>query len=94
MKKAKVFIGTLLISISLISVSSTAGNGNGPNSGSGGNSNNNGNQGEAWILHNHGNGTYSLMHVTSGAMAGHAAHGDMWYKTGCPLTGPVNACFE
>jgi hypothetical protein len=92
MKKSKLMIGSVLLALIISYVPSTAGNGNGPNSGSGGNSQNNGGQGEAWILHQHGNGTYKLMNVTAGAIAGHAAHGDLWYHTGCPLSGPENAC--
>lgn len=45
------------------------------------------------IYHRHGNGTYSLMHVPEASLSGHAAHGDMWYQTGCPLTGAEWACW-
>ena len=93
MKKAKVLVGALLIAMVLGgSLIAFAGNGNGPNSGSGGNAQNNGNGNSLWIYHNHGNGTWSLMQVPPGAVSGHAAHGDIWYPSGCPLTGPVNGC--
>jgi hypothetical protein len=67
-------------------------NNNGPQNGSGGNAQSNGMDEYCWILHAHGNGNYSLMKAKAGALAGHASHGDLWYKTGCPLTGAVDAC--
>jgi hypothetical protein len=97
MEKMKVLVGTLLVA-TMIGGASLAfagnGNGNGPNSGSGGNGQNNGNGNSVWINHHHGNGTWSLMQVPPGAVAGHAAHGDIWYYSGCPLTGSQFACWE
>jgi len=86
MKKIHLILGLVLLTV--INTSSIGGNGNGPNSGNGGNTNNNGNGTSILIYHAHGNGTYSMMSVNMGSLAGHAAHGDMWYFTGCPLSGP------
>jgi hypothetical protein len=70
-----------------------AGGGKGPQSGNGGNASNNGNGNTVWIYHSHGNGTWSMKEIPLGSISGHAAHGDLWYQTGCPLTGPADGCF-
>jgi hypothetical protein len=85
MKKAKSFLTCVLVAIS---VTTGLSDNDGPNSGSGGNGNNMGGAAETWVYHAHGNGTYSLMLVTAGSFAGHAAHGDLWPYTVCPISGP------
>ena len=89
----KLFAGSLILFFATVSTFALrGGNGNSPNSGSGGNAGNNGQGNTTLIYHQHGNGTWSLMQIPAGAIAGHAAHGDLWYQSGCPLSGPVNAC--
>ena len=92
MKRSVLFSSIIIAAIVSTSLITFAGNGNGPQSGSGGNAQNKGKAPTAWIYHKHGNGTWSLMQVPVGAIGGHAAHGDMWYKTGCPLDGPEYGC--
>lgn len=87
MKKTKIFIALVLIAMISTTSNGGNGNGNGPQNGSGGNTNNNGNGTSVLIYHNHGNNIYSMMSVTPGSVAGHAGHGDLWYFTGCPLSG-------
>ena len=82
----------LLIALGVLTCMFAFAGENGPNSGSGGNCANNGKGNTVWIYHKHGNGTYSLVQAPVGALSGHAAHGDLWYHTGCPLTGPAEAC--
>jgi hypothetical protein len=89
MKKAKVLFGLIVVAM-LLGNSSPSFADNSPNSGSGGNGGNNGNGNTVWIYHTHGNGTISMMQIPAGAIAGHAAHGDMWFPNGCPLTGPAS----
>jgi hypothetical protein len=93
MNRMKLLISSAALCILAVGAFSVyGGNGNGPQSGSGGNAANNGGGNNIWIYHTHGNGTWSLMEISQGAMAGHAAHGDVWYQTGCPLSGGVTAC--
>src|SRR5688500_6345726 len=93
MKKTSITkISSLGVVALLIASGLFGGNGNNPNSGSGGNCANNGSGNTIWIYHHHGNGTWSMEQVPPGSLQGHAAHGDMWYQTGCPLTGPIDAC--
>jgi hypothetical protein len=93
MKRVKILTALLFCLAVAGTLVLNGGNGNGPSSGSGGNAGNNGGGNNIWIYHHHGNDTWSLMEVPPGAVSGHAAHGDIWYHTGCPLTGPENGCF-
>jgi hypothetical protein len=93
MKRAQYLIASLVLTLVLGTISTNAaGPDNGPNSGNGGNSQNNSGIESVLIYHSHGNGTYSMMAIPLGSMAGHAAHGDLWYHTGCPLTGGEHDC--
>jgi hypothetical protein len=89
MKKTRVLIGLMIASLCITTVSSTrAGKGDGPQCGGGGNSNNNSNINSVIVNHHHGNGIWSMMIIPVGSIQGHAAHGDLWWLSPCPLTGP------
>jgi hypothetical protein len=40
------------------------------------------------IYHMQGNGSWTVLTVGEGSREGHAAHGDRWFGTLCPLSGP------
>jgi hypothetical protein len=42
------------------------------------------------IYHMEGNGTWSVLTISPNAVSAHALHGDRWFGTLCPLTGPQN----
>jgi hypothetical protein len=90
MKTKKVLPVFVLVAIAVLGTVSLLYGGNG-NQGGGDNNNACGQStAKVWIYHKHGDGTFTLKQIPIAAVNGHAQHGDMWYPTGCPLTGPAS----